>query len=71
MNTGKLNRDKMSNTGIAAKVPNVPGAFGAKPLPKPNARKWIGLVIVKQSVDLDLTLAGVDNSNLPNTFGLL
>lgn len=31
-------------TGIAAMVPNVPGALGARPLPKPKARKCMGLV---------------------------
>src|SRR5690554_3222779 len=30
--------------GIAAKVPKVPGARGASPLPKPKAKKWLGLV---------------------------
>jgi hypothetical protein len=29
--------------GTAAIVPKVPGAFGAKPLPKPSASKWVGL----------------------------
>ena len=28
--------------GTAARVPKVPGAFGARPLPKPNARNWAG-----------------------------
>ena len=30
-------------SGIAASVPKVPGAIGAKPEPKPNDRKWTGL----------------------------
>lgn len=37
------NRDNNKNIGTAAIVPNVPGAFGDKPLPKPNARNCIGL----------------------------
>lgn len=30
------------NSGNPTTVPNVPGAFGAKPLPKPSAKKCAG-----------------------------
>lgn len=42
--------------GIAASVPKVPGALGAKPEPKPSAKKCTGLLSENCAVD-DLVIA--------------
>ena len=39
---GRGNARLIQASGNAAKVPNVPGAILAKPLPKPSPRKWAG-----------------------------
>src|SRR5690606_41371821 len=41
-----------STQGTAARVPQVPGALGMAPLPKPKARKWIGLRHTEAGVGL-------------------
>src|SRR5699024_12166334 len=44
------------HTGIAASVPNVPGALGAKPEPNPSARKCTGLLSRNLSVGFNALL---------------
>jgi hypothetical protein len=46
-----LSGENSKNSGMAAKVPKVPGALGAKPLPKPSAKKWIGFDSLKFAVE--------------------
>ena len=41
--TAKPNCITPSTIGTATSVPNVPGARGARPEPKPNASRWTGL----------------------------
>ncbi|MBS1184538.1 MAG: hypothetical protein H6R09_139 [Proteobacteria bacterium] len=47
------------NSGHPSSVPNVPGALGASPLPKPKAMRWAGWAERNLKSGREVVIAGV------------